>query len=52
MKTLYLYYAFFFTGIIVFFGFAYDIHENQKYSYDDFETPEYCKQCHNLFFQQ
>ncbi len=23
-----------------------------KYAYDDFETPAYCKQCHNAFFQQ
>lgn len=30
------------------------VHEFQKnkYAYKEFQTPEYCKQCHNLFFQQ
>jgi nitrate/TMAO reductase-like tetraheme cytochrome c subunit len=30
------------------------IHEQQKekYAYKDFMTPEYCRQCHNLFYQQ
>lgn len=24
----------------------------KQYTYDDFQKPEYCKQCHTLFFQQ
>lgn len=26
--------------------------QKNKYAYKEFQTPEYCKQCHNLFFQQ
>lgn len=26
--------------------------QKNKYAYKEFQTPEYCKQCHNLFYQQ
>jgi nitrate/TMAO reductase-like tetraheme cytochrome c subunit len=44
------------TGLIIVFmaGFSFSLHEQKKqeYQYDDFKTPEYCNQCHKLFYQQ
>ncbi|MFO7933710.1 MAG: multiheme c-type cytochrome [Bacteroidales bacterium] len=41
-------------AVIVFTGASLTLHQQQKqkYSYDDFQTPRYCNQCHNLFHNQ
>ncbi|MGC9342615.1 MAG: NapC/NirT family cytochrome c [Bacteroidales bacterium] len=44
------------VGLILLFlaGLSFSLHEQKKnnYKYEDFKTPEYCNQCHDLFFQQ
>ncbi len=40
------------VAVIIIFSFSVHQQQKQKYSYDDFQTPEYCNQCHKLFYQQ
>jgi nitrate/TMAO reductase-like tetraheme cytochrome c subunit len=39
---------------LVFVSFSFSFHQSQKnkFKYEDFRTPEYCNQCHDLFYQQ
>src|SRR6056297_1824508 len=37
---------------LVLVSFSFHSYQVQKYDYDDFETPGYCNQCHDLFYQQ
>lgn len=43
-----------FLTLVTLFGLAFKIHDDkvQQFKYSDFETPAYCAQCHNLFYQQ
>lgn len=37
---------------LLFLGFSFHGLKQKEYKYEDFETPEYCNQCHKLFYQQ
>ncbi|MCF8301725.1 MAG: cytochrome c family protein [Bacteroidales bacterium] len=45
-------------GLILLFSFSFIIPQKEgsnelgAFEYDDFETPEFCKSCHNQFYQQ
>ncbi len=43
------------TVIIALMGLgsvSFHAYQKAKYAYDDFETPAYCRQCHDLFYEQ
>ncbi|MFW5821202.1 MAG: hypothetical protein ACOCWA_07925, partial [Bacteroidota bacterium] len=40
------------TILMMIFSFTFHQQQKQNYKYEDFKTPEYCNQCHDLFYQQ
>jgi hypothetical protein len=51
MKTFHTISGYLFLGAVTLTGLAFGLHREQKqsYQYGDFQTPEYCNQCHKLF---
>ncbi len=54
MKTFHTISGYLFLGGVTLTGLSFGLHQEQKkqYQYGDFQTPEYCNQCHKLFYQQ
>jgi len=54
MRRNFSYIVIAFSSAILFLSFILisDDDTKRKYRYADFQTPEYCKSCHSLFFQQ
>mgnify|MGYP006288122365 CR=1 FL=1 len=52
MKRPRLFLALAFAVLMLSFSFTFHQQQKQNYKYEDFKTPEYCNQCHDLFYQQ